>query len=120
MEDDQKRYNALLQQHDQVVRMISDFYEWRHKILTRYAIVLAALGVAAGWVNRSIRLEDRREVLLVLIGALVVASVVALLMDCATQNVLRELYDVGTSIEMRLGEEGRSTFFGYASLVARL
>jgi hypothetical protein len=98
------------------------FWEWRHKLMERFFLVIGAIIGAEGWIYHEGSLRKW------LFGPLLLASVFSLisfLMDRVNYKILRGCYEVGRNVEARLsgtrgvytGLDRRFTYLNYSYLL---
>jgi len=87
------------------LRVAEVFWEWRHKVMTRFFAATAGILVAAGWLYRDSDLRGWTFCPLAL-GA--VFSLISHRLDRINTLVLRSCYELGSQLEADLmeGEEG--------------
>jgi hypothetical protein len=90
---------ALELQYAQVSLLMHTFLEWRHKIMTRYAISVGGLGLAIKLVSG---LTKHVKYQLIPMAAGAILSLLAAALDHVHQRILWETYQVGEEIESEL------------------
>lgn len=103
MTDPNDRTEALRQQLTLTWELVQTFFDWRHKVMTRFAVATAAVLLA----TRYLRDTDagwKPKLLVHAIGFVV--AIAALAMDRANQRVLYACYANGVALEDRLRAPG--------------
>jgi hypothetical protein len=89
--------------YSQVCKTAETFWEWRHKVLTRFMVAIAGLMAACGWFYKEPTLKKFVFVPL-LLG--VIFSLVSFLLDRVNTSVLRAAYHRASEIEKTMTTEG--------------
>jgi hypothetical protein len=111
--------DRLRQQFDAHAAMLHTFYEWRHKIMTRFAVSIAAVILGLRWAygpdagESALAVETVRAVLLA-IGA--VLSLGAAILDVVNQRIINNCYQQGSRIEKLMKVEDYGLFQSLAAL----
>ncbi len=82
-------------------KMTHVFFEWRHKVLTRFFVGVSACLVGARWIF--LQPELKAITFIPLLLAAVVAAAAAL-MDRVNQRILNHCYQTGRDLEVRLAD----------------
>jgi hypothetical protein len=106
---DEQTALSLRQQHDAFAKLLLEFYEWRHKIMTRFAVVIGALVVAV----RSLTNDGGPPLLVVatLIAGAIFCGITTL-MDRINQDIIELCYRHGREVELQLGMDQVGLFHG--------
>jgi len=95
--------NALIAIYEENGRVSQTFWEWRHKVMTRFFAGIAGIVVAAGWMfDKAPQLRPRIFVLLAIGSAFCFISYV---LDRVNMKILRNCYKVGKSLEEKLSSQ---------------
>ena len=99
----------LRQLHDALTKLLMEFYEWRHKIMTRFAVVMGALILTMRWL-----IEGRKPLYLklVVLGFGAAFCVVMTLLDTINQSIIHICYERGKEAEKRMGVSSFGMFQG--------
>ena len=89
--------------YNQTCKTAEVFWEWRHKVLTRFMVAIAGIMVASGWFYKDPALR-RLAFVPLLLG--VVFSIVSYLLDRVNTNVLLSAYDLASQLEKKMIKEG--------------
>jgi hypothetical protein len=104
MENQLDNYRILYEENAKVAQT---FWEWRHKILIRFFMSIAAIFVFAGWMYK---MKEFQKYIFVsfLIGA--IYSYISKRMDNVNTWILKSCYRVGMELEQYIW--GKSSIFG--------
>lgn len=95
-----ENYSLLYEENSKVA---CEFWEWRHKIMTRYFAAVTAMMIMAGWFYE--RPELKKWLFIpFLLGSLF--SVISDLMDKVNTKVLRSCYRIGMELEQKISSDG--------------
>lgn len=100
--DDSKR-NNIEAAYGQAAKVAEIFWEWRHKVMTRFFAATAGVLVAAGWFYKEPELRAWMFAPLV-VGACF--SMISHLLDRANTHVLRDCYRLAREIEDKMIDGG--------------
>lgn len=85
------------------MKMALEFWEWRHKVLTRYFLSMGSIFVFAGWLYKdSPELYSYLPIPL-MIGALL--SFFFLQLDIRNDKILKECYTIGAGLEKQYAND---------------
>ena len=102
------------------------FWEWRHKIMNRFFVAVAAIFIISGWMLTNNKFLECIFIPF-LLGA--VYSFISKKMDDVNTWILRDCYNIGSNLEKELGKEdsvfgrinaGHYTKGSYAKLLSFL
>ncbi len=85
-------------EYQELAKLMHVFFDWRHKILARFMLMVGAVLLSAQWLVTN-SLQNYVAVPL-FIGA--GASVLALFMDRVNQRIIRMCYESGESLEQKI------------------
>lgn len=105
--------DTLRQQLELTHDLIGTFYEWRHKVLIRYAVVVGAIVYASRSANNNFELA-----LAYAVGS--GASVAAVILDQVNTDMIRIGYKTGTDVEQALGITDKAGIVGSQDSRAKL
>jgi hypothetical protein len=91
----------LLYQENAKVAAI--FWEWRHKVMTAFFAVIAALFALAGWFYQQ---SELRTLLFAPLALGAIFCLASFALDFRNAAILRECYRIGEEIEIQLRDEG--------------
>jgi hypothetical protein len=100
-EDIETKNLSLL--YSENAKVAAAFWEWRHKVMTRFFAAIAATTAMASWFYQHSELKPWMFVPFALAA---VFSVLSDIMDRVNTEVLRECYQLGMSIEQKLSSDG--------------
>jgi hypothetical protein len=94
----QRRFDALTIQYAEISKELQTFIDWRHNVLSRYAVIVGAIIVAA---NTFYKAHPSGELLLKvgLFLSGVLCSMVAIGMDVRNTQIILHCYDAGCIVE---------------------
>jgi hypothetical protein len=90
--------------YEENAKVAATFWEWRHKIMTHFFTVLAAVFALTGWFYQQSGVIRIWHCSPLILGA--IFSLVSYFFDKRNQRVLRECYRIGSTIELQAREEG--------------
>lgn len=79
-----------------------EFWEWRHKVMTRFFAVIAASIAMAGWFYQQ---SELKHWVFVPFFLAFIFSLLSDMMDRVNTKVLRECYRIGSSLEHKLSSD---------------
>lgn len=107
MEEPTGSYEKLYEENAKVAHA---FWEWRHKILTRFFLVIASVFILAGWMIQNDQFQ-KYVFTPFLLG--MIYSFISQRMDSVNTWILRYCYDIGSDLEVKLS--GTPSIFGAIS-----
>ena len=93
--------DTLIVLYEENGRMTRTFLEWRHKVMARFFLALAAIFVLAGWLYKDPTLYGYLTWPFLLVAVL---SLAVGLMDHVNSRILNDCYLVGKKLEAALGD----------------
>jgi hypothetical protein len=98
--DRQRDFEELSLLYVENAKVAATFWEWRHKVMTRFFTAFAGIVIAVGWIYER---KELRHLLFIpmVIGA--VYSTVSFLMDRVNRKILLGCYETGREIERQIG-----------------
>ena len=79
------------------MKMAIEFWEWRHKILTRFFITLGSLLILTGWLYKEGGTFHQYQAIPLLIGSLL--SYFFMRLDIRNDDILKSCYKIGAELE---------------------
>ena len=96
-EDNDTKNVSLL--YSENAKVAAAFWEWRHKVMTRFFTVVAASVAIASWFYQRTELKPR---IFVPFALAAIFSALSDIMDRVNTKILRECYRLGTTMEQKL------------------
>ena len=101
--DDQPALGSIDTMYVQTAKVAEPFWEWRHKVMTRFFAATAGILVVAGWFYKDPDLKAWTFAPL-LVGACF--SVISHLLDRVNTYVLRDCYRIAKGLESKMLDGG--------------